>query len=158
MRAVYESRIPYAQVGYWDVNAVAKVLSMSTADKQGVYRAGEIVGDKINLPEDESQRNRSYCFMQGNKHNQLILEDPKEIQNMRAWVKCHQSLEDWYFKEVYYEADPVEEIPEEPEQEEPVEALVDPVEEDPTEEPIGSRIEHSSLEDWDIEMEKRINR
>ena len=136
MRAVYESKVPYAQVGYWDVNAVAQVLSMATLDGRGIYRAGEIVGTQINLPEDESKRNRSYLFSGGKKHNQLVLEDPVEIRNMKAWLVYHPD-----FTEVscggYVE----------PEDE--------PVEEDPTEE---AGVEHNSLEDWDIKMEKRINR
>lgn len=143
MRAVYECNEPYRSVGYWDVNAIVPVLSEERVGENGVYLPRVVVATYINLPDSESLRNRFYYFYEGKKHNQLTLEDPVEIQNIREWLKYHPD-----FKEVY-----CEDVPED---------LQGYIKSLKAGEPEKEQAEHKGRdnrnEDWDRVMEKRMMR
>lgn len=130
MKAVYECNEPYRSVGYWDVTVTVPVLGEERVGENGVYLPRVVAGIAIDLPDSESQRMRFYYFYEGKKHNQLTLEDPVEIQNMREWVKYHPD-----FKEVR-----CEDVPEK--------------EQEPTE----GKGRDTTNEDWDRVMEKRMKR
>lgn len=141
MRAIYESTQPYLQVGFWDVNATVPVYSGARETKSGVIIAPEEVGTIVNLPESELERNRSYLFSEGEKHNQLTLTDPREILNMRDFIKGRE------ITELYCEGDPVEELRA---MEAVEEDLSDELEED-LEDP-----EDNTYNEWDEKMAERL--
>lgn len=142
MRAVYESTQPYLQVGYWDVNATVPAYSEAKITKNGVIVAPEEVGTIVNLPESELERNRSYLFSEGENHNQLTLTDPREILNMREFIKGRE------ITELYCEGDPVEEL--RAMEEDLSEEYEDDELEDPEDEP--------SYSEWDEQMARRLDR
>lgn len=142
MKAVYKSAKPYLQIGYWEVNARVPVYCGERVLESGVIIPPERVGTGVILPDSELERNRSYLFSEGEKHNQLTLTDPKEILNMREYIR---GLEQ--FTEVFCEGDPVEEL-----------SNMDPVEnelseelEDDLEDP-----ENDTYNDWDEKMAERL--
>lgn len=138
MRAVYESTQPYLQVGYWDVNATVPAYSEAKITKNGVIVAPEEVGTIVNLPESELERNRSYLFSEGENHNQLTLTDPREILNMREFIKGRE------ITELYCEGNPLEELI--------------AMEEDLSEEYEDDEQEDPNYSEWDEQMARRLDR
>lgn len=79
MRAVFKCTFgAYRQVNYWDINY--KCTPVFDVDDN-------IVGYGQWLPDDILEREKSYCFSEGESHNQLTLTDPSEILNMRKWIR-----------------------------------------------------------------------
>lgn len=141
MKAVYKSAKPYLQVGYWSVNATVPVYCEARETKGGYYTTPHIVGTMVNLPESERDRNRSYCFSEGETHDKLTLTDPREILNMRAYIEGME------ITEVYCDGDPVEEL-----------SNMDPVESELSEELEDDLedLENDTYNDWDEKMMKRL--
>lgn len=81
MRAVYQSTQAYLQLSKGDVNRNIPVMGQ-TVIKGKYYETGKIVG--YTVPDQELD---FYLFNEGEKHNQLTLTDPTEIQNMRDYIK-----------------------------------------------------------------------
>lgn len=142
MKAVYESSKPYSQIGYWDVNAGMPVYCEERVLESGVIISPERVGTGVILPDSEMERNRSYLFSEGKKHNQLTLTDPKKILNMRAYISGMEQ-----FTEVFCEGDPVEEL-----------SNMDPVENELSEdlEHDLEDPEYGTYNDWDEKMAERL--
>lgn len=156
MRAVYESDKPYTQIGYWDVNATVPAYSEAKITKNGIIMDPQIVGSKVNLPDSITEQARFYIFSEGEHKNQLTLTDPREILNMRAFIRSKDQI-----KEIYCEGDPVEELSKLVESEEYEEDLSEEYEEyfeeyeddeleDPEDEP--------SYSEWDEQMARRLDR
>ena len=156
MRAVYESTQPYLQIGFFDVNYTIPVYSEAKITKNGVIVAPEEVGTIVNLPESELERNRSYLFSEGEHKNQLTLTDPREILNMRAFIRSRDQI-----KEIYCERDPVEELSKLVEAEEYEEDLSEEFEEDFEEyedDELEDPEDEPSYSEWDEQMARRLDR
>ena len=144
MRAVYESTQPYLQIGFFDVNYTIPVYSEAKITKNGVIVAPEEVGTIVNLPESELERNRSYLFSEGEHKNQLTLTDPREILNMRAFIRSRDQI-----KEIYCERDPLQDL------RAMEEDLSEEFEED-FEEYEDDELEDPSYSEWDEQMARRL--
>lgn len=145
MRAVYESDKPYTQIGYWDVNATVPAYSEAKITKNGIIMDPQIVGSKVNLPDSIMERARFYIFSEGEHKNQLTLTDPREILNMRAFIRSKDQI-----KEIYCEGDPVEELSKLVEAEEYEEDLSEEYEED------FEEYEDDTYNEWDEKMAERL--
>ena len=156
MRAVYESDKPYTQIGYWDVNATVPAYSEAKITKNGIIMDPQIVGSKVNLPDSIMERARVYLFSEGLDHNQLTLTDPREILNMRAFIRSKDQI-----KEIYCEGDPVEELSKLVEAEEYGEDLSEEFEEDFEEyedDELEDPEDEPSYSEWDEQMARRLDR
>lgn len=147
MRAVYESDKPYTQIGYWDTNSTVPVHSEAKLTKNGIIMDPQIVGSKVNLPDSITEQARFYIFSEGENHNQLTLTDPREILNMRDFIKGRE------ITELYCEGDPLEELIAMEEDlseefEEDFEEYEDDEMEDPEDDPYYS--------EWDEQMARRL--
>ena len=84
MKAIFRSKQSYLQVAHEELFHVGAVIT--SYDVDGKWLGSQAEWEALQKLPDPEMVNRSYCFCEGEKHNQLTLEREDAIEGMRAYI------------------------------------------------------------------------
>lgn len=84
MKVIFRSKHPYLQVTHEELFHVGVVVTSYGVD--GEWLGSQAEWETLQKLPDPERVNRSYCFCEGEEHNQLTLEREDAIEGMRAYI------------------------------------------------------------------------
>lgn len=84
MKVIFRSKQPYLQVTHEELFHVGVVITSYGVD--GKWLGSQAEWEALQKLPDPEMVNNSYCFGEGEKHNQLTLEREDAIEGMRAYI------------------------------------------------------------------------
>lgn len=84
MKVIFRSKQSYLQVAHEELFHVGVVVT--SYDVNGKWLGSQAEWEALQKLPDPEMVNNSYCFCEGEKHNQLTLEREDAIEGMRAYI------------------------------------------------------------------------